>query len=178
MRIPCAPRPTRSPRGVRTISTEHGACRSTACAVLPIISRVNAPLPCEPSTANSAFQSVANFGIACRGFSSSTSVLTGQPFVRRPAASSSNSSFVDFLVSSSSCGARTKKNGSTAVTSLNSDPFGHGRKITSCSAASDALDPSTPIRIFMPPPAKSVAHYRSSPLGVRVSLTSPLSIQR
>jgi hypothetical protein len=64
-------------------------------------------------------------------------------------ACSLNNSCVLLFACSSRAGARVKKNGSTTVTMLNSDPSGHGRPAASWSTASEELDPSTPKRIFM-----------------------------
>ena len=51
----------------RTISTEQGAERSTACATLPRKNREMAPSPREPTMTRSAFHSRAKSGIAFLG---------------------------------------------------------------------------------------------------------------
>src|SRR5208283_1161820 len=132
-----------------TISTEQVAWRITACAVLPSSSRLNAPRPCDPSMIKSVFHSLANFGRPCRGLQTNAAVLTAQPASLNGCASSSSALSVLFFVSSSSNGARVKKNGSTAVTRNISVPFGHGRAAASWITASDEEDPSTAIRILM-----------------------------
>src|SRR5208282_358807 len=132
-----------------TISTEHAAWRITACAVLPMSKRLNAPRPCDPSMIKLAFHSLAIFGSPCRGLLTSALVLTVQPASLKGRALSSRTSPVFSFISSSSNGARVKKYGSTVVTRHISVPFGHGRAAASWITASDADEPSTAIRILM-----------------------------
>src|SRR6185369_13991878 len=54
--------------GFRTISTEQGAERSTACAMLPRRNREIAPSPRDPITIRSAFHSRATSGITFFGY--------------------------------------------------------------------------------------------------------------
>ena len=133
----------------RTISTEQGAVRRTACATLPSRKRPMALCPCEPTIMRSACHSLAYSEMARRGKPMTTSASALCPEEKSFSTPALTIRFPSRLASSMRAGSRAKRWTSTTFTTEKPVSAGQGHAAASSSTRSDDGEESTAIITFV-----------------------------